>query len=201
MDFNNNDILIKYLQKGNEKAYLFLIEKYHKKLNAYVISLSGDHAMAQDIIQNVFIKTWEYRERLNKDYSIQNFLYKSAYNEFITAYNKKKSMSNLEDVFVKSLNKAFVETNEDDLERILKVVNDKIEELPPKCKKIFTLSKKDGLTNLEISEHLDISIKTVEGQITKAFKILRIELTTKIKTYLFFLWGFKSKRKLSNKVI
>jgi len=51
-----------------------------------------------------------------------------------------------------------------------------IEQLPPKCKETLLLSKKEGLTNIEIAEYLDVSIKTVEGQISKAFKILREKL-------------------------
>ena len=67
-------------------------------------------------------------------------------------------------------------SNEIDLSDKLKVMNLKIESLPSRTKEIFCLSKQNGLSNVEISEILNISLKTVEGHITKAFKLLRNEL-------------------------
>jgi len=64
-----------------------------------------------------------------------------------------------------------------------------IEMLPPKCKQTFLLSKKDGLTNMEIAEYLNVSIKTVEGQLTKAYHILRKQVGRKIKSIFFMLLG------------
>lgn len=57
--------------------------------------------------------------------------------------------------------------------KLLKAVKKVVQRLPPKCKKIFELSKKEGLTNIEIAEHLNLSIKAVEAQITKAFSTIR----------------------------
>jgi RNA polymerase sigma-70 factor (ECF subfamily) len=67
-------------------------------------------------------------------------------------------------------------SNEIDLSDKLKLMNLKIESLPSRTKEIFCLSKQNGLSNVEISETLNISLKTVEGHITKAFKLLRNEL-------------------------
>ena len=83
----DNENLIEHLQKGEEKAFTYLVKSYHKKLFVYILTLNNDHAAAEDIVQNVFIKTWEYRKRLNPDYSIKSFLYKTAYNEFINHYH------------------------------------------------------------------------------------------------------------------
>ena len=73
-------------------------------------------------------------------------------------------------------------------------MNTEINNLPPKCQKVFILSKKEGLTNIEISEHLNISIKTVEAQITKAFGILRERLGKKYDMLLFIFFGRKTNR-------
>lgn len=68
-----------------------------------------------------------------------------------------------------------------------------IEDLPPKCKEIFTLSKREGLTNIEIATHLNISVKAVEAQITKGYKIIRKSFKEKVKAILFFLFGVGAK--------
>ena len=67
-----------------------------------------------------------------------------------------------------------------------KIFTEEIEKLPPKCKDVFMLSKIEGLTNIEISEHLDLSIKTVEAQITKAYSKLRNRLGEQYKVLFLF---------------
>ncbi|MDT7828263.1 sigma factor-like helix-turn-helix DNA-binding protein [Pricia sp. S334] len=63
--------------------------------------------------------------------------------------------------------------------------------MPPKCREVFLLSRKEGLTNLEISEYLKVSIKTVEAHLTKAFEELRKKLGAEYRTFLFVLFGRK----------
>lgn len=190
-DFNNNDVLIESLKNGDERAYTFLIDSYHHKLCVYANSLVKNIYSAEDIVQNVFIKVWEQRERLKSDHAIKSFLYKLVYNEFIDLYRKNQSLFSLEKSYYDALNSIVLEDDSESLQRVINVVNKEIQSLPPKCKEVFILSKKEGLTNIEIAEHLDISIKTVEAQITKAFSILRSSLEEKIKNFLFLLFGKK----------
>ena len=68
-----------------------LVNKYSDRLFAYALSLSFDHSIASDIIQQVFINFYEFRYKLNPKYSIESFLHKSTYNKFITEHHKNKS--------------------------------------------------------------------------------------------------------------
>lgn len=188
MDFDDNVILMESLKNGDEKAYKFLLNKFHRKLNAYALTLVNDHSMAQDIVQNVFLKTWKNRNKLNPEFSIQSFLYKSVYNEFINTYQQNKAMMLLQQKYVESLQQVVETTDENSIERMLAIINREIQNLPPKCQKVFILSKKEGLTNIEIAEHLEISIKTVEAQISKAFKILKEKLKDNYNMMLFLLF-------------
>lgn len=196
-DYNENDVLIESLRNGDERAYTFLIDTYHHKLCVYANSLAKNIYSAEDIVQNVFIKVWEQRTRLKSDHSIKSFLYKLVYNEFIDLYRKNQSLFSLEKTYYDALNSVVLEDDSESFQRVLKVVNKEIESLPPKCKEVFILSKKEGLTNIEIAEHLDVSIKTVEAQITKAFSILRSSLEEKVKTVLLLLFGKKKKLRLN----
>ena len=65
------------LKNGDEKAYIKAVSLYSDKLFAYALSLSGDHATADDLVQEVFIKLYEYRKKINPNYSLHSFLYKS----------------------------------------------------------------------------------------------------------------------------
>lgn len=187
-DYNENDILIESLRNGDEKAYTYLIDTYHHKLCVYANSLVKNIYSAEDIVQNVFIKVWEQRTRLKKDHAIKSFLYKLTYNEFIDLYRKNQSLFSLEKSYHDALNSVIQEDDSESFQQIIKVVNKEIQNLPPKCKEVFILSKKEGLTNIEIAEHLDVSIKTVEAQITKAFSILRSSLEEKVKSVLFLFF-------------
>ena len=193
MNFNDNDALVENLIIGNEKAYMFLLDTYHRRLNTYALTLVNDPAQAQDIVQNVFLKTWKSRKKLKKQFPIQSFLYKAVYNEFINNYQKNKAMMLLQQKYLESLGEVVEETDENIIERMITIVNKEIQNLPPKCQRIFILSKKEGLTNIEISEHLNVSIKTVEAQITKAFGILREKLGKKYEMIMFLIFGSEIK--------
>lgn len=190
-DYNDNSVLIEALRNGDEKAYAYLIDTYHHKLCVYANSLVKNIYSAEDIVQNVFIKVWEQRTRLKSDHTLKSFLYKLVYNEFIDLYRKNQSLFSLEKSYYDALNSIVFEDDSESFQRVLNVVNKEIQNLPPKCKEVFILSKKEGLTNIEIAEHLEVSVKTVEAQITKAFSILRTSLDEKVKNVLFLLFGKK----------
>jgi RNA polymerase sigma-70 factor (ECF subfamily) len=187
--FNNIPELISRLKKGDEKAYAHLIETYNHKLCSYANSLINDISLSEDIVQNVFINVWERRNNLRTDSSIKSYLYKSVYNGCINQYKKNHSVTALEKKYIEGLD-YIVENNDDDyLEKLIIRVKESIHNLPPKCKEIFLLSKKEGLTNIEISEYLNISKKTIERQITIAFSKIRKDVGSKTDIILFLLFG------------
>ena len=191
--FKNNNFLIEQLIKGEEDAYVFLVNAFNKKLFVYALSLTKDHAMSKDIVQNVFLRTWEFRQKLNTAYSLKNFLYKSTYNEFINQYHRNQSISILEQAYVDALQTTLDDSNSILLEKKIAIVTKEIEHLPAKCKQAFLLSKKEGLTNIEIAEYLNVSVKAVEAQITKAYSLLRKAIGNKIKLILFSIFGIRKK--------
>lgn len=191
MDAEENRRLIKKLISGEEKAYILLLEKYHQQLNAYAVTLTHNQSTAQDIVQNVFLKTWKSRKKLNPEFSIRNFLYKCIYNEFLNSYQKNKSVVLLNQKYIEYSHEVAVEMDNNMMSKMMEIVNREINKLPPKCQKVFILSKKEGLTNSEIADYLDVSIKTVEAQITKAFRILKNKLGDKYETILLIIFNKK----------
>ncbi|WP_396186623.1 RNA polymerase sigma factor [Flavobacterium sp.] len=190
----DSDLIIS-LKEGDSKAYTFLVNKYHHKLCVYVFSLTKDNDLAEDIVQNVFMAIWNKKHKLKEDFVMKSYLYKSVYNEFIDQYRKEKSVLPLEKKHFDALSSIVEEEDENSLEKLIKLVKQEIENLPPKCKQTFLLSKQDGLTNIEIAEFLNVSIKSVEAHITKAFSILRKTVGEKVNTVLFLLFGMKMKTK------
>ena len=171
--YNKNVILIQKLQEGNQEIWKELVNKYSDRLFTYALSLSFDHSIASDIVQQVFISFYEFRYKLNPKYSIESFLYKSTYNKFITEYHKNKSLTRLHEQYYYILEQNLNNNSDEDLSKSVDLMNSLIHDLPEKTKMIFCLKKINGLTNKEIARHNGISLKTVEAHITKAFKLLR----------------------------
>ncbi len=188
-DFSNNTILKDELEKGNHQALVFLMNSYHHSLCLYVYSLSNDYEKAQDIVQNVFVKLWEKRHKAQSIKSVKGFLYTSVYNGFIDQWRKDKRMLVIEEKHLEALNYIIENENENLLKKQIILVKLEIQKLPPRCKETFLLSKQDGLTNIEIANFMNVSNRTVEAQMNKAFKILRKKLKDKIKPIFFLLLG------------
>lgn len=187
--FLDNAQLITALKIGDSRAYTFLVDVYHHKLCVYASSLTNDPDLAEDIVQNVFVRVWKKRKNLKSDFSISSFLYRSVYNEFIDEYRKNRPVFRLEKKYIDALTSIVEENNNHSIDRLIKIVKKEIKNLPPKCKEVFLLSKEEGLTNIEIAEYKEISIKSVEAHITKAFSILRQSVGDKMNGVLFLIFG------------
>ncbi|MFI1773435.1 RNA polymerase sigma factor [Thalassobellus citreus] len=191
MNFSENLTLAQQLKLGNTKAYDFLMTTYYKNLCIYAFTLTNNKAKAEDVVQNVFVKIWVNRKNINTHFDIKNYVYKSVYNEFVDQFRKNKPVIYLEKKYLEALD-LVVENEYENLNELIKLVNEEIKNLPPKCRQIFILNKKDGLTHTEISEHLNISIKTIEGHMTRAFKVLADNLSPKVEAILFLLYDFNN---------
>ncbi|MCB0445339.1 MAG: RNA polymerase sigma-70 factor [Gelidibacter sp.] len=191
-EFKDIVYLVNALKKGDANAYGFLMDTYYQKLCVYATSLTHDPNAAEDIVQNVFVKIWKKREKLKTEFSIQSFLYKSVYNEFIDHYRKQKMVFPLEKKYIDALMSVVEEEDATSLDCLINIVKKEIQNLPPKCKETFLLSKEEGLTNIEIAEYKKISLKTVEAHITKAFSILKDKIGDKAEGILFLLFGLKT---------
>ncbi len=189
----DNASLICRLKDGNESAYEYMIDTFDHGLCLYANSLVNDVLLAEDIVQNVYIKVWEKRQKLNPELSLRSFLYKSVYNDCITEFHKNKLTTSLEKKHIEELDAIFEDEDEDSIERLVAMVKQAVQELPPKCKEVFLMSKKEGLTHIEISECLNLSPKTIERHITMAFSRIRQSLGNRTDIILFILFGVGQK--------
>ena len=189
--YNNDEHLIKSLILGRPEAYNFLVDEYHNRLCIYAYGLTKDYDLSEDIVQNVFVYIWKNRLMLKESFDIKKYLYRSVYNEFIDQYRKNKAVIALEKKYIDALNEIVEEEDGDSMEQLISLVKKEIENLPPKCKQTFLLSKQDGLTNIEIAEYLNVSIKSVEAHITKAFSILRKTVGDKMEGIMFLLFRIR----------
>lgn len=172
-DFQDEEQLKKALSKGKKEAFHYVVEHYHQKLCVYALSLCQDENQAQDIVQNLLLKLWVQKDKIQHVKRLSSFLYKSTYNEFIDQYRQSKKVLPLEKKHMETLSTWLENEKDEELEKLMDCVQREIDQLPTKCKHVFLLSKKEGLTNIEIAEYLQISVKAVEAHITNAYKIVK----------------------------
>ena len=187
-NFASDKILLSEFKKGNDQALTHIMDHYHKPLCFYAYSLSNDYDGAKDIVQNIIINLWEHRKALPDIKSLKSYLYKSVYNEFLNQLRTSSRMMVFEKEYFEAL-KDFVDNQDESKTRQqIAVLDLEIEKLSPKCKETFLLCKREGLTYVEIADHLNISIKTVENHMVKAFSVLRKKMKEKINLLLLLIF-------------
>ena len=152
-----------------------LFRKYYAGLCKSLYKILRDATLAEDIVQEVFLKVWEVRETLKMEDAIQSYLYRSCYNaalNFLKQQKKNTDLDNLETTITAS-DSAERHLNFQETEAEIKKA---IDALPPKTKVVFSLSRFEELSYKEIAERLDISVKSVEKHMGIALQRLRENL-------------------------
>lgn len=135
-----------------------------------------DDQLAQDAVQEVFFNLWKNRAKVEVTDGIKSYLFTSTKNKVLEYLRREKMMEEHADkVRINELMRYDIEEEAEKYVRIEKI-HAAINELPPKCREIFKLSKMNGLSYIEIADHLNISPKTVENQIIRGLKLLREKL-------------------------
>jgi RNA polymerase sigma-70 factor (ECF subfamily) len=181
--------LFKQITLGDKEAFDQLFHLNYKSLCRFALTFVEDADESEEIVQKIFVRLWENRKKLIIPNNTKSFLFKSVYFECLKFFRQKQIHEKYISKYVKYIN-----TNTDDKEdytAFLPHLYTAIEKLPKKCQQIFILNKIEGLTQKEVSEYLEISVKTVENQITIAISKLREELKPFLHllpaTVLFFI--------------
>jgi RNA polymerase sigma-70 factor (ECF subfamily) len=198
MDLTEDRELYLKLREGDEKAFQVLFRKYYQAMCHFANQFLTDREVAEEIVQEMFVKIWEKRQVLNIETSVKHYLFRSVRNHCLNQIQHEKIKKQYAQKVKES---AILEVNPDDyfLEiDLVKRIEKSINSLPPKRREIFRLSREQGMKYKEIAETLDISVKTVEAQMGLALKYLRDELKD-FSTYLVTLFCFLKKTDESNK--
>lgn len=163
------------IREGNTLAFQQVFNANFQALCQYGFTILRDPDEAQDIVQSMFLKIWEKRTELDIKQSIRSYLFRAVYHQ---------CMNHLEHRSVKEKHKVYhiyekqTETQQPEIfpleleDNITAAING----LPEQCRLIFMMSRYDEMRYAEIADKLKISINTVENQISKALKILRLKL-------------------------
>lgn len=164
-----------------------VFKKHYKQLHAYAATILKDSDEAEEMVQNVFYKLWERRDRMNELQSIPAYLYRSVHNECMN-HLKHSKVKQAHEVHALHTGDAVTTATDTATTRELEeCIADALNTLPEQCRTIFQMSRYEDLKYREIADRLGLSIKTIENQMGKALKILRTKLADYISVWIILL--------------
>jgi RNA polymerase sigma-70 factor (ECF subfamily) len=184
--------VLKLLPVDGEKAISILYKKYDRYLFIVVNRIIPDSGIARDLVQEVFVDLWRRRNDLKITTSVKAYLRTAARNKSLN-YVRDQKMTFEDQEQHPNIQSNQVSANDQlEADELQAIIDRAIDQLPERCRLVFSLSRFEELSYKEIAEQLDISTKTVENQISKALKLLRNSLAPYIDKgmlgILFFIW-------------
>jgi len=169
--------IIRRIRKGDKGQFEFLFRSSYSALVKYAKSLIKDSDDAEEIVQDLFFRLWQDREKIKIESSLNGYLFRSVHNKCLHFIEHQKVVTkHSEEVSRKTdeypENPSEILQHKELQERIAGI----LERLPERCGKIFCMNRFDGFKYSEIAEKLEISEKTVEADMSKALKEFRREL-------------------------
>ena len=176
--FNKDELqLYNRLKSGEESAFRQLFDMYYRRLVAFANNMLADVDLSRGVVQDVFVMLYEKRNELNIHTSLKSHLFQSVRNRCLNIIKHDKIKRIHHQKIYESgseVEQPFESLEYNELEELVTRI---IEELPAECKKIFKMSRYEGVSNQQIAEELNLSKRTVETQISKALKRMREELS------------------------
>jgi RNA polymerase sigma-19 factor, ECF subfamily len=172
---NNNEIetlesFVALLQKGETNAFKIIFNSYYHRLYSFSLNYVTEDYAAEEIVENVLLKLWQKRHKLDKIENLKSYLYTMVRNASLDYLKKEKKFVRLD------IKKHDSVTSKDQFiieEETHAILFQALENLPKKCRKIFELSCLEGLKYKDIAEDLQISINTVKSQRSRAIELLK----------------------------
>jgi RNA polymerase sigma-70 factor (ECF subfamily) len=177
--------LLEKIKNGDDKAFGFLFQNNYAQLCTFANDFLHKTDIAEEIVQDIFLKLWNSRNEISINHSLRAYLYKMVQNyslnyirDHSTAKTIKEEKMEDIDVYDNQINSAIANTG---LEKILSDeaesdLNQALQQLPDQCREIFILCRFDGLSYSEIAQKKNISLSTVKTQMGRAMEKLHSSL-------------------------
>ena len=187
MEVHDEQIAV-LLSKRDQAAFEQVFKTHFKKLHGYAFTILKDEVEAEEVVQQVFFKLWERSEHLSFSGSVAAYLYRAVHNESLNFLKHQKVKANHQLHVAYSMKNKSEQVHGKLISRELeKKFRETLNELPEQCRTVFQLSRFENMKYKEIAGKLDISIKTVEKHMGKAFKLLRTKLVDFLPLLLILL--------------
>lgn len=188
----SNSELLNLLKEGDMLAFDAIYERYCKRIFAFVVRYVKSETDAEEIVQEVFLKIWENKNKIDVYSSFESYIFTISYNSTISLLRKRVTEKKYID-YLKNLQVAenvFELTDEVYYAELNGQIQSLLSELTPRQKEIFLLSREEGLTHDEIAKKLGISSNTVKNHIVTTLNFLRTKIDNGLVINVFFAYLF-----------
>jgi RNA polymerase sigma-70 factor (ECF subfamily) len=180
--------LFSLIQRGNKEAFTVVYNKYHKQLYVLAYTYLKNRDMAEDSIQHIFTRLWEFREDIAIKVSLKNFLYTITKNYILnlirdenTIIRKNYELAQTAEIYEDNL-LSTIEQKE-----LTAIFRQALAMLPEQKRQICLLKMDEKLSNQEIADKMQISVNTVKTHYAQAIKILRAQLGKMLISLIFII--------------
>lgn len=161
-----------------------VVKQYYPAIVFFAEKIIDNHAIAQEIAQDVFVKLWEKEQNFDNDTNIRNFLYLAARNRCLNYIRDTKRKQQREDAIPPAPIPEDEITNNIILAEVWREIDLAINTLPEQCKKVIKMTFQEGKSTDEIANHLNITESTVRNQKARGLSLLKKSLSDKAFTFL-----------------
>ena len=181
------------IKMDDEGAFEKIFRTLYRPMTAYAFRFLGSLADSESIVQDVFLRLWQNRHATIITTSLQHYLFKSVKNHCINFLEHERIKTRYQTAVMQ------IEAERNDYSEffpeldLMQRIDTAIASLPPKRQEIFRMAREEGLKYREIADRLELSVKTVETQMTLALKQLRVSLSAFKHLVLFFMNRIKGK--------
>lgn len=170
---NELNTISKALKNGDRHVFEKLYADYYEKLCVYLLSYVQDRDKVEDIVQDTFMSIWAKHDQIHITSSFKSYLYKAAHNRLVDLYRKKEKTDGVLSSYYHTALLRAVNLNEEHKQKRLRKLDKCISQLPERCRNVFVANKIDGLRYKQVASKFNISLKTVEGHVTRAYKLIK----------------------------
>ncbi|MFH6993924.1 RNA polymerase sigma factor [Flavobacterium sp. FlaQc-48] len=183
--------LLYELSQGSELAFTQLYNQYKNVVFSTALKITKSRVLAEEVVQDVFLKIWQNHENLAEIANIENYLFIISRNHIFDMIKKIARDS----AVVTNVN--YKSTSANDTDEAIKddqynvILNQIVEQLPPQQQKIYKMAKWDGLSHQKIGEDLGISTETVKKHMAQALKFVRLKISPYMNMFMTLFVFFK----------
>jgi RNA polymerase sigma-70 factor (ECF subfamily) len=170
----NEQHLFTRMSTGDQQAFTEIFYHYFQRIHHFILKKTKSEELTEEIIQEVFISVWEKREKFSAVENFEDYLFSMAANRTWNFIRRLHNEKELKQKVWRTI-EAHQNSTEDllDLKESQGLINEAVEQLSPQRKKIFILSRQQGLSHTEIAEQLNLSPSTVNNHLTEALRFIK----------------------------
>lgn len=180
--------LLLQLAKGSEAAFTAIFYHYRGKLYHYIYTITASQEMAEDTVHDVFLKIWNIRDRLAGIENMNAYLYRLCHNQAISGLRRMAKETLILSELQQETIPFLPDIDPASQREIRTYIQQAVNKLSPQQRKIFLLSRHDGLKHKQIADKLGVSINTVKTHLAQALRFLREEIGQQYGLQATVIW-------------